>query len=331
MGHHATSEAPPENPTESGWYQGEHGGWWRPQYANQDLLEKTFKRDIGSGLSPDAYQDYIEGIKAGGDKYGGYGYIRTPHDTGPESGMMFGGGHGKYYTLPAGDVKKRMMDLLGYGPKESGGEGISRLIESGKYLGGGEDTGGGGEATGPHLEDLHEASAIFKSMDPKYDPKYSGGKKVYPKGPDQEDLLEAIADLPPRPINYKGNVGFHEINRGGYDSEEYDRQLLEEEQVRSRGITNFLRNISGFGAFGEGSQEAYEGYDPHAEIDYSTLSGNYREPLRQSPTYTNYILQLLSGVEDVGFGELPINDPVHDYEPPPGSNPTFPGEGEYIA
>ena len=67
--------------------------WYAPVYSTQESIASRYNKRVEDGLSPNAYQDYIEGIKAGGDKYGGWGYIRTPN-AGPDKGIMFGGGGG---------------------------------------------------------------------------------------------------------------------------------------------------------------------------------------------------------------------------------------------
>ena len=272
--------------------------WYAPVYSTQESIASRYNKRVEDGLSPNAYQDYIEGIKAGGDKYGGWGYIRTPN-AGPDKGIMFGGGGGGYYTTDI-ETKKRMLDLLGYGDKQTGGEALSQLAEN---LTGGEMT----STLNP--DDLMEASAMLQSMDLKYDPKYSGGEQLYPKELDQESIEELLEKMPDPHIDYRGGVALSPTGPV-YDSETREQEEFREEAMRSQPITDFLRNLIGFGNVeGDFASLASAGFDDTAEIDYSQPSGNWQGPLARAPRYTDYMNQLLTGASDIGFGELPINDP----------------------
>ena len=212
---------------------------------------------------------------------------------------MFGGGEGKYHTIED-PIRQRMADLLGYGDKQTGGEALSQLAEQ---MTGGEMT----STLNP--DDLMEASAMLQSMDPRYDPEYSGGEQLYPRELDQESAEKLLEKMPAPHVDYRGGVALSPTGPV-YDSEAREQRELKEEAMRSRPITDFLRNLISFGNIeGDFASLASAGFDDTAEIDYSQPSGNWQGPLTRAPRYTDYINQLLTGASDIGFGELPINDP----------------------
>jgi len=196
-------------------------------------------------------------------------------------------------------------NLAATGGMISRGEGISQLAES---ISGGEDSNIGTELYDP----LIEAQALHDAMGGEGSGGGEGSLETNAAGElTQESIDELLADMP-KDVEYRGGVGISPIQRGGYDSEKRDAM---EGELNTPSLQDFIRNMSGFGNI-ENGMSAYLGDSTEGEIDYSTRQGNWQGPLKSSPGYTDYILQMLAGASDKGFGTLPIMDPPSVPTPP---------------
>ena len=191
------------------------------------------------------------------------------------------------------------------GEDVSRGEGISLLADS---ISGGEDSNIGTELYDP----LIEAQALYDAMGGEGSGGGEGSLETNAAGElTQESIDELLADMP-KDVRYRGGVGISPIRRGGYDSEKRDAM---EGELNTPSLQDFIRNMSGFGNI-ENGMSAYLGDSTEGEIDYSTLDGNWQGSLKSSPGYSDYILQMLAGASDEGFGTLPIMDPPSVPTPP---------------